>query len=175
MASSGGFLFYVSEAQPSLAEAYKTGKSSCSSDAPRFAKRSNTKLSTSSHLSSLTKGLSTLFKSRIGLSPYLSALARTNFVWASGPSPASTTKIAPSTIPTTRSTSPPKSACPGVSTMFSSFSFHGMDVIISRINTRASLILLLNKVLNSANEILLAKTQTHKQGSTDFPNPSITS
>jgi len=52
----------------------------------------------------LPEGRSTLFKRRIGRNPYFKAFARTNFVCASGPSPASTTKIAPSTIPTTRST-----------------------------------------------------------------------
>lgn len=48
-----------------------------------------------------------MFKRRIGRSPYFKAFARTNFVCARGPSPASTTKIAPSTMPTTRSTYPP--------------------------------------------------------------------
>lgn len=132
----------------------------------------------------MPEGLSTLFSRRRGRMLYFRALASTNLVCASGPSPASTTKIAPSTMPTTRSTyvphrkrkvemlqanqilvvcvcaniyiwrkhlsrclkcigvqqrdcanismqrytSPPKSACPGVSTMFSSLSFHEIDV-----------------------------------------------
>ena len=46
-----------------------------------------------------------------------SALLSTNRVWGIGPSAASTSSSTPSTILSTRSTSPPKSACPGVSTM----------------------------------------------------------
>ena len=46
-----------------------------------------------------------------------SALRSTNRVCGSGPSDASTSSITPSTIDSVRSTSPPKSAWPGVSTM----------------------------------------------------------
>src|SRR5579871_1710221 len=46
-----------------------------------------------------------------------SVLRSTNLVCGSGPSPASTSSSTPSTIDRPRSTSPPKSACPGVSTM----------------------------------------------------------
>ena len=42
----------------------------------------------------------------------------TNLVCGIGPSAASVSKITPSAIPKTLSTSPPKSACPGVSTIF---------------------------------------------------------
>lgn len=52
----------------------------------------------------MPEGLSTLFIRRRGRMLYFKALASTNLVCASGPSPASTTKIAPSTMPTTRST-----------------------------------------------------------------------
>ncbi len=45
------------------------------------------------------------------------ALRKTKRVCGSGPSAASTSSITPSTIFSTRSTSPPKSAWPGVSTM----------------------------------------------------------
>jgi hypothetical protein len=48
-----------------------------------------------------------------------SALRRTNRVCGSGPSDASTSSSTPSTIVSPRSTSPPKSAWPGVSTMLS--------------------------------------------------------
>src|SRR3954453_18529079 len=48
-----------------------------------------------------------------------SALRRTKRVCGSGPSDASTSSRIPSTIVSPRSTSPPKSACPGVSTMLS--------------------------------------------------------
>ena len=44
-----------------------------------------------------------------------SAFFNTNLVWGIGPSKASTTRITPFTILRTRSTSPPKSAWPGVS------------------------------------------------------------
>lgn len=50
------------------------------------------------------EGLSTLLRRRIGRKPYFKAFESTNLVCAKGPSPASTTKTAPSTIPTTRST-----------------------------------------------------------------------
>ena len=46
-----------------------------------------------------------------------SALRSTNRVWGSGPSDASTSSSTPSTISRPRSTSPPKSAWPGVSMM----------------------------------------------------------
>ena len=46
-----------------------------------------------------------------------SVLRSTNLVWGSGPSLASTSRMARSTIDSPRSTSPPKSAWPGVSTM----------------------------------------------------------
>ena len=53
----------------------------------------------------------------IGFRPIFSALPTTNFVCGIGPSAASTSTMAPSTIDRMRSTSPPKSAWPGVSTM----------------------------------------------------------
>src|SRR5215467_7074489 len=46
-----------------------------------------------------------------------SVLRSTNLVCGRGPSPASTSRTTPSTMDRPRSTSPPKSACPGVSTM----------------------------------------------------------
>ena len=51
--------------------------------------------------------------------PASSALRSTKRVWGSGPSDASTSSSTPSTIARPRSTSPPKSAWPGVSMMFS--------------------------------------------------------
>ena len=53
----------------------------------------------------------------IGGSRRSSALRSTKRVCGSGPSEASTSSITPSTIDSVRSTSPPKSAWPGVSTM----------------------------------------------------------
>ena len=49
----------------------------------------------------------------MALSPSASALRVTNRVWGMGPSTASTSSSTPSTIDSTRSTSPPKSAWPG--------------------------------------------------------------
>ena len=78
------------------------------------AKRSNTSLTTSLGRAS---DLSTLLMQTIGLRPIFSALPTTNLVCGIGPSAASTSTIAPSTIDRMRSTSPPKSAWPGVSTI----------------------------------------------------------
>ena len=105
------------------------GKSSCSSVASRAAKRSKISLTTSPGRAS---PLSTLLTQTIGLKPILSALPTTNLVCGIGPSAASTSTIAPSTIDKIRSTSPPKSAWPGVSTMFTRTSFHTTDVALAR-------------------------------------------
>ena len=60
---------------------------------------------------------SILLIATIGRSPRASAFRVTNRVCGIGPSAASTRISTPSTIRRIRSTSPPKSACPGVSTM----------------------------------------------------------
>src|SRR3954453_20910137 len=78
----------------------------------------------SSYTSSTTSwmrasGRSTLLTTRITGSRASSALRSTKRVCGSGPSLASTSSSTPSTIVSPRSTSPPKSAWPGVSTMFS--------------------------------------------------------
>jgi hypothetical protein len=62
---------------------------------------------------------STLLTTRITGSLPSSALRSTKRVCGSGPSDASTSSSTPSTIVSPRSTSPPKSAWPGVSMMFS--------------------------------------------------------
>src|SRR5215218_3301706 len=64
-------------------------------------------------------GRSTLLMTRITGSRASSALRSTKRVCGSGPSEASTSSSTPSTIVSPRSTSPPKSAWPGVSTMLS--------------------------------------------------------
>jgi hypothetical protein len=64
-------------------------------------------------------GRSTLLTTRITGRRASSALRSTNRVCGSGPSLASTSSSTPSTIVSPRSTSPPKSAWPGVSTMLS--------------------------------------------------------
>ena len=91
-----------------------TGKSSCSSVAPS--------LSNSSKVWSTTQparapGRSILLTTTMALRPSASALRVTKRVCGIGPSTASTSSSTPSTIDSTRSTSPPKSAWPGVSTM----------------------------------------------------------
>ena len=62
-------------------------------------------------------GRSTLLMTRTTGSLASRVLRSTNRVCGSGPSLASTSSTTPSTIDSPRSTSPPKSACPGVSTM----------------------------------------------------------
>src|SRR5208282_157738 len=66
-------------------------------------------------------------------SPILSALETTNLVCGSGPSAASTRTRAPSTMLRMRSTSPPKSAWPGVSTILMRVSFQTSEVALARI------------------------------------------
>ncbi len=105
------------------------GKSSCSSVASSAANRSKHSLTTSLGRAS---GLSTLLTQTIGFRPIFSALPTTNLVCGIGPSAASTSTIAPSTIDRMRSTSPPKSAWPGVSTMLMRVSFHTTEVALAR-------------------------------------------
>src|SRR5208283_2415618 len=106
------------------------GKSSCSSLASSAAKRSKTSLMTSLGRAS---GLSTLLMQTIGFRPILRALPTTNFVCGIGPSAASTSTMALSTMERMRSTSPPKSAWPGVSTMLMRVSFQTIEVAFAMI------------------------------------------
>ena len=62
-------------------------------------------------------GLSTLLTTTIGFLPSASAFCNTKRVWGIVPSKASTSSSTPSHMFSTRSTSPPKSAWPGVSMM----------------------------------------------------------
>ena len=64
--------------------------------------------------------------------PTFSALPTTNLVCGIGPSAASTSTMAPSTMDRMRSTSPPKSAWPGVSTMLMRASFQTTEVALAR-------------------------------------------
>ena len=68
----------------------------------------------------------------IGLRPWASAFRVTKVVCGIGPSTASTSSRTESTIESTRSTSPPKSAWPGVSTMFMRQSRHAIAVFFDR-------------------------------------------
>ena len=103
-----------------MPEAYTTGKSSCSSVAPSLSNRSKAALIT---LSGLAPGLSTLFTTTMGFRPRASAFLVTKRVCGMGPSCESISSTTPSTIDSARSTSPPKSAWPGVSRMLMWVSF----------------------------------------------------
>src|SRR4051794_40650010 len=78
-------------------------------------------------------GRSTLFTTSTTGSRASSALRSTNRVCGSGPSDASTSSMTPSTIVRPRSTSPPKSAWPGVSTRFSFTSPYRTAAFFARI------------------------------------------
>src|SRR5438270_901326 len=78
-------------------------------------------------------GRSTLFTTTIGFSPSARALRVTKRVCGIGPSTASTSSSTLSTIESTRSTSPPKSAWPGVSTMLTCVPFHSTAQFFARI------------------------------------------
>src|SRR5262245_51412282 len=78
-------------------------------------------------------GRSTLFTTRITGSFASSAFRSTKRVCGSGPSLASTSSSTPSTIVRPRSTSPPKSACPGVSTMLIFTAPYRTAVFLARI------------------------------------------
>ena len=67
-------------------------------------------------------GRSTLLSTTIGRRPRANAFDSTNLVCGIAPSAASTSSTQPSTMPRMRSTSPPKSAWPGVSTMLRRYS-----------------------------------------------------
>ena len=69
----------------------------------------------------------------IGVRPSASALRSTNRVCGIGPSNASTTSSTPSTMRRMRSTSPPKSEWPGVSTMLILEPCQRTDVFFARI------------------------------------------
>ena len=117
-------------AQPERPEAYKCGKSSWSSFASRAANKSK---HSSKARSGSASGLSTLLSTTMGRNPSAKALAVTNLVCGMGPSAASTSSTTPSTILKMRSTSPPKSAWPGVSTILIRVPFHSTEVALARI------------------------------------------
>ena len=87
-------------------------KSNCSSLAPKENIRSNTSSCTSS---GRQLGLSTLFTTTMAFLPNPKAFCSTKRVCGIVPSKASTSNSTPSAMFSTRSTSPPKSECPGVS------------------------------------------------------------
>ena len=69
----------------------------------------------------------------MGLRPICSAFCKTNRVCGMGPSKASTSSMQPSAMLSTRSTSPPKSECPGVSMMLILTSLYLIDTFFERI------------------------------------------
>src|SRR5437879_3991632 len=101
-------------AVPRIAFVYRVGNSACSSVAPRSRKRSNVSFRT---WFGRAWGRSILLTTRMARWPRRSAWRSTNLVCGIGPSTASTSSSTPSTMFMIRSTSPPKSAWPGVSTM----------------------------------------------------------
>ena len=78
-------------------------------------------------------GRSILLTTTIGLKPIANAFWVTKRVCGIGPSIASTRISTESTIDSTRSTSPPKSAWPGVSTMLMRLPCQVMAVFLDRI------------------------------------------
>ncbi len=117
-------------AVPSRAFVYTMGKSICDSSASSSKKSAYTSSTTSAMRAS---GRSILFTTRITGSRPWSALRSTNRVCGSGPSLASTSSSTPSTIESPRSTSPPKSAWPGVSMMLIFVSPKRTAVFLARI------------------------------------------
>ena len=117
--SKSGFMFSIfsstsSAAIPCFADANTKGHSRTDSSAPSSMNKSRTSSTTSSGLAS---GLSTLLMQTITGRLSSKDFFNTNLVCGIGPSKASTSRTTPFTIFKTRSTSPPKSACPGVSMM----------------------------------------------------------
>jgi hypothetical protein len=118
MVSKSGTRFVASSSSslarwPSLPIAYSTGKSVCASDA-RGRRRGRTPRQ---HLVGAGVLAVDLVDDHDDGEAALEALRSTKRVCGSGPSAASTSSSAPSAIMSVRSTSPPKSAWPGVSTM----------------------------------------------------------
>ena len=99
-------------------QAFKVTSSSPGSPSPSASSSTKRSKIMSRTLCGRAFSRSILLMTTMGLAPFSSALRRTNLVCACGPSCASTTRSTPSIIFMMRSTSPPKSAWPGVSTMF---------------------------------------------------------
>ena len=105
-------------------------KSSCSSVALSENIRSNTCSLTSS---GRQLGLSTLLITTIGFLPISMAFCSTKRVCGMVPSKASTSSSTPSVMLSTLSTSPPKSAWPGVSMILIFMPLYGTDTFLARI------------------------------------------
>ena len=115
---------------PAFADVNTNGLSRTLSFAPSSMNRSKTSSTTSS---GLAPGLSILFIQTTTSRSSSKAFFKTNLVCGIGPSKASTKRTTPFTILRTRSTSPPKSACPGVSIIFIFVSLYLTEVFLERI------------------------------------------
>ena len=118
MQSKSGIISFLSSSKSFIAKPFRllekiNGKSNKSSLSVSSVNKSKT---LSKAVKGSAAGLSILFMTTIIFKPNSKAFDNTNLVCGIGPSAASTINNAPSTIPNTRSTSPPKSAWPGVST-----------------------------------------------------------
>ena len=84
-------------------------------------------------MSGVQFSLSTLLTTTIGFNPNSIAFPKTNLVCGIAPSKASTNNKTPSAIFKTLSTSPPKSACPGVSITLIFTSLYTTETFLERI------------------------------------------
>ena len=107
--------------------------------------------------SGLASGLSILLIHTITERFISRAFCNTNLVWGITPSNASTTRITPLTILSTRSTSPPKSAWLGVSIMLILVSLYVIAVFLERIVIPLSLSISLESITRSATSWLALK------------------
>ncbi len=103
-------------------------------------------------------GRSILFTTTMGRLPRASAFFRTKRVCGIQPSKASTSKRTPSTIIRIRSTSPPKSAWPGVSTILIFTPLYMTAVFLDRIVMPRSRSKSLESITRSSTSSLLRKT-----------------
>ena len=131
-----------------------TGKSSCASLAPSLSNRS--KVWSTTHAGRLP-GRSILLTTTMAFRPWASALRVTKRVCGIGPSTASTSSNTPSTMDSTRSTSPPKSACPGVSTMLMRVPPYSMAQFLARMVMPRSRSMSLESMMRSPSRSWAAK------------------
>ena len=130
-----------------------TGKSNWSSSAPNSINNSNTSSTT---CSGRADGLSILFTTTIGTKCCSNAFFKTKRVCGIVPSYASTTKTTPSTIFMIRSTSPPKSACPGVSMMLIFVPLYSTAVFFAKIVIPRSFSIAFESIARSCNWVWLS-------------------
>src|SRR5690606_30848822 len=127
---------------------------SCSSLAPSRSNRSKVWSSTQC---GRAPGRSILLMTTIGRRPSARALRVTNRVCGIGPSTASTSSSTPSTMESARSTSPPKSAWPGVSTMLMRVPWYSTAQFFARMVIPRSRSMSLESITRSATAWLARK------------------